>query len=118
MGTALSAAELAEATKNYMERLESLNEVLSRVEEQTSHLTLEGSEMSNLSRTLTGINTVYELQLKGVSSQISTIEDINLQTRRMAEQIEELNKVYARMIEAMTVNMKMGGASSGAAQGE
>ena len=28
------------------------------------------------------------------------------QTRRMAEQIEELNRVYDRMLQSMTVNMK------------
>ena len=28
------------------------------------------------------------------------------QTRKMAEQIDQLNKIYSRMIEAMTVNMR------------
>ena len=42
---------------------------------------------------------------------MSTIEQIDEQTRRMAQQIEELNGVYARMIKALTVNMQpMGGA--------
>jgi hypothetical protein len=36
---------------------------------------------------------------------VSTIEQIDEQTRKMAGQIEELNKVYARMIQALTVNM-------------
>ena len=45
------------------------------------------------------------MQLKGVSKQIGTIDEINEQTSRMAEQIAELNKIYTRMIEAMTVNM-------------
>lgn len=62
--------------------------------------------MTNLNRTLTGINTVYELQLKSVSQQIGTIDSINEQTRHMAAQIEELNGVYSRMIKALTVNMK------------
>jgi hypothetical protein len=62
--------------------------------------------MENLNRTLTGICKVYELQLKSASSQIGTIDEINDQTRRMAEQIAELNRIYTRMIEAMTVNMK------------
>jgi hypothetical protein len=62
--------------------------------------------MENLNRTLTGICKVYELQLKSASSQIGTIDDINAQTRRMADQIAELNRIYTRMIEAMTVNMK------------
>ena len=62
--------------------------------------------MENLNRTLTGICKIYELQLKSASSQISTIDEINDQTRKMAEQIAELNQIYTRMIEAMTVNMK------------
>jgi hypothetical protein len=61
--------------------------------------------MENLNRTLTGISKVYEMQLKGASQQIGTIDQINDQTRKMAQQIEQLNKIYARMIEAMTVNM-------------
>ena len=46
------------------------------------------------------------MQLKGASQQIGTIDQINEQSRKMAQQIEQLNKIYARMIEAMTVNMR------------
>ena len=46
------------------------------------------------------------MQLKGASAQIGTIDEINEQSRKMASQIEQLNKIYARMIEAMTVNMR------------
>ena len=46
------------------------------------------------------------MQLKGASQQIGTIDQINDQSRKMAQQIEQLNQIYARMIEAMTVNMK------------
>ena len=67
--------------------------------------------MENLNRTLSGINRIYELQLKGVSSQVGTIDQINEQTRRLAAQIEELNGVYGRMIKALTVNMKNAGAA-------
>ena len=45
--------------------------------------------------------------LKGASQQIGTIDQINEQTRKMAQQIEQLNSIYARMIEAMTVNMRV-----------
>ena len=69
--------------------------------------------MENLNRTLTGISKVYEMQLKGASQQIGTIDQINDQTRKMAQQIEQLNQIYARMIEAMTVNMHV--AAPGAA---
>ena len=40
-----------------------------------------------------------------ISKQVGTIEQIDEQTRRMAQQIEELNNVYARMIGALTINM-------------
>ena len=63
--------------------------------------------MENLNRTLIGISKVYEMQLKSASAQMGTIDQINEQSRKMAEQIAELNRIYARMIEAMTVNMKM-----------
>ena len=99
--------ELEEATANYVDELKRLTEMLSKVAEQSERLARDSEEMENLNRTLTGICKVYELQLKSASSQIGTIDDINAQTRRMAEQIAELNQIYTRMIEAMTVNMKV-----------
>lgn len=98
--------ELEEATANYVDELKRLTEMLSKVTEQSERLARDSEEMENLNRTLTGICKVYELQLKSASSQIGTIDDINAQTHRMAEQIVELNGIYARMIEAMTVNMR------------
>ena len=98
--------EMAEATSNYVEELKNLTEMLSKVSDQSLRLTRDSEEMENLNRTLTGICKVYEMQLKGASKQIGTIDQINDQSRKMAEQIEQLNKIYARMIEAMTVNMR------------
>lgn len=98
--------ELEEATTNYVDELKRLTEMLTRVSAQSERLTRDSEEMENLNRTLTGICKVYEMQLKGASAQIGTIDEINEQTRRMASQIAELNKIYTRMIEAMTVNMK------------
>lgn len=46
------------------------------------------------------------MQLKSISTQVGTIDQINEQTRKMARQIEELNGIYNRMIQALTVNMK------------
>ena len=65
------------------------------------------AELENLNRTLTSISRVYEMQLKSASTQIGTIDSINEQTRHMATQIAELNRIYARMIEAMSVQNKM-----------
>ena len=97
--------EMEEATTNYVAELNRLTEMLAKVSEQSMRLTRDSEEMENLNRTLTGICKVYEMQLKGASAQIGTIDQINEQSRRMAEQIGELNKIYARMIEAMTANM-------------
>ncbi len=98
--------EMAEATTNYVEELNRLTEMLGKVSEQSARLTRDSEEMENLNRTLTGICKVYEMQLKGASQQIGTIDQINEQSRKMAQQIEQLNKIYARMIEAMTINMR------------
>lgn len=99
--------ELEEATTHYVDELKRLTEMLSRVSEQSERLSHDSEEMENLNRTLTGICKVYELQLKSASSQIGTIDDINEQTRKMAAQIADLNKIYARMIEAMTAKMNV-----------
>lgn len=99
--------ELEEATTNYISELKRLTEMLSRVSEQSEKLSHDSEEMENLNRTLTGICKVYELQLKSASSQIGTIDEINEQTRKMAAQIADLNKIYARMIEAMTAKMNV-----------
>lgn len=99
------ASQLADAQTGYLEELKRLTETLQKVSEQSVRLTRDSEEMENLNRTLTGIATVYELQLRNISKQVSTIEQIDEQTRRMAQQIEELNNVYGRMIKALTVNM-------------
>ena len=109
--------EMEEATTNYVEELKKLTETLAKVSEQSERLTRDSEEMENLNRTLTGICKVYEMQLKGASSQIGTIDEINEQSRRMASQIEQLNKIYARMIEAMTVNMRATAANGNNAEG-
>ena len=74
--------------QNYAQELKSLTEVLVRVKEQAARMSTDSEEMENLNRTLTGIATVYELQLRNISKQVSTIEQIDEQTRRMAQQIE------------------------------
>lgn len=101
------AVQLADAQASYLEQLKNLTETLQKVSEQSVRLTRDSEEMENLNRTLTGICKVYEMQLKGASQQICTIDQINEQSRHMAQQIEQLNSIYARMIEAMTVNMNL-----------
>lgn len=105
--TASANAELETATNGYVDELKRLTETLAKVSDQSQKLTTDSEEMENLNRTLTGICKVYEMQLKSASSQIGTIDEINEQTRKMASQIAELNKIYARMIEAMTQKMNV-----------
>ena len=101
--SAESTREMEEATNNYVEELKRLTTMLSAVADQSQRLTRDSEEMENLNRTLTGISRVYEMQLKSASAQMGTIDEINEQSKRMAEQIAELNKIYARMIEAVKV---------------
>lgn len=101
------AMQLADAQANYLDELKRLTETLQKMSDQSVRLTRDSEEMENLNRTLTGICKIYEMQLKGASQQIGTIDQINEQSKRMAEQIEQLNGIYARMIEAMTVNMNL-----------
>ncbi|MBQ0073445.1 MAG: gliding motility protein GldL [Prevotella sp.] len=100
-----TAEAMEEATSVYVTRLNELNETFEKVAALSARLATDSEEMENLNRTLTGISRVYEMQLKSASQQITTQDEINEQTRKMAQQIQELNAIYARMIEAMTVNM-------------
>lgn len=98
--------EMVQAQSDYVAELKRLVETLGKVNEQSSRLATDSLEMENLNRTLTGISRVYEMQLKSASQQIVTIDQINEQSKQMARYIEQLNKIYARMIQAMTVNMR------------
>lgn len=98
--------EMVQAQSDYVDELKRLVETLGKVNEQSSRLATDSLEMENLNRTLTGISRVYEMQLKSASQQISTIDQINEQSKKMAQQIEQLNQIYSRMIEAMTLNMQ------------
>ncbi|MBR6286607.1 MAG: gliding motility protein GldL [Bacteroidaceae bacterium] len=106
----VASPEMTEATQRYLDQIEQLTDVLGKVAEQSSRLTRDSEEMTNLNRTLTGITSVYELHLRAVSGQLGSIDEINEQIKKLARQIDELNKVYARMLNAMTVNMPQGGA--------
>lgn len=83
-------------------------------------------QMTELHRNIGGLNTIYELQLRSVSSQIDSIDRVNRgikdirdmyeksatqsaryceETERMARYMQQLNSVYEKMITAMTINM-------------
>ena len=96
-------------------------------------------QMQALNRNITGLNTIYEIQLKSISSQLDAIDRVNQgiksirdayersaaqsasyceEAEKMARYMQQLNQVYERMITAMTVNMynPMMGASSAPVQ--
>ncbi|MDE6514178.1 MAG: gliding motility protein GldL [Muribaculaceae bacterium] len=91
-------------------------------------------EMTSLSRHVAGLNTIYEIQLKSVSSQLDSIDRVNNgikdirdmyersadtsrqyceETERMARYMQQLNAIYAQMIQAMTQNLPGGAQNSG-----
>ena len=101
--------EMQEATQAYVDQLNELTDILKKVAEQSARLTRDSEEMENMNRTLTGINRFYEMQLRSVSAQSASVDEVNEQTKRLASQLEELNQVYARMVEALKVNMTVKG---------
>lgn len=96
-------------------------------------------QMQDLNRNISGLNTIYEIQLKSVSSQLDAIDRVNRgikdisdmytrssqtsakyceETEKMALYMQQLNSVYAKMIQAMSINMynPMAAAAAAAAQ--
>lgn len=144
-------AELTEATQKYLEQLSGMSENMERFSHVTNSLTNVSDTLLNsyksitdnsdginqnsrgyvqqmemLNRNISGLNTIYEIQLKSISSQIESIEHINgglnriremydgsvtdssvfrNETEKMTRQLAELNQVYSRLLQAMTVNM-------------
>ncbi len=144
-------AEMTNATQQYLDQLSGMSENMQRFSSVTNSLTevsdvLLGSyksitdnsdgisqsskgyvhQMEALNRNISGLNTIYEIQLKSVSSQIDAIERINSglmrikdlyegsivdssvfrsETEKMAQQLHALNGVYNRLLNAMTMNM-------------
>ena len=100
---AVLSPEMEAATEDYIAKLRTLNETLSKVDEQSARLTHDSQEMENLNRTLIGINKVYDLHFASISRQVTTIEEINNQTQQLAAKIEEVNRIYTRMMQTLNV---------------
>lgn len=144
-------AELTSATQKYLDQMASiaaemehlrattaaLNEVSDvlldsyrAITENSENITRSSTgyveQMQDLNRNITGLNTIYEIQLKSVSSQLDSIDRVNRgikdirdmyeksssqsaryveETERMANYMHQLNAVYEKMLTAMTVNM-------------
>lgn len=152
------AGNVADATHEYMEKIQGISEQMARLNETTEALNevsrtllqsyqaiTQNSEnisdnsqgyvaqMENLNRNIAGLNTIYEIQLKSISSQLESIDRVNRglkdirdmyeksanessryceETEKMARYMKQLNSVYEKMITAMTINMQnpmMGG---------
>jgi gliding motility-associated protein GldL len=129
--------QLAEATQKYLEQLSGIAKDMENFSAITHSLSNVSDginrssqgyvqQMEMLNRNISGLNTIYEVQLRSISSQISAIEHINAglnrikelydgsivdssvfrsETEKMAQQLAQLNQVYSRLLQAMTVNM-------------
>lgn len=114
---------LAQASETLLESFRAITENSAAISE-SSHGYV--TQMQNLDRNIAGLNTIYEVQLRGVSSQVDAIDRVNRgikdmrdmyeksaaqsvryceETERMARYMQQLNSIYERMVEAMTVNM-------------
>lgn len=84
------------------------------------------SQMESLNRNISGLNTIYEIQLKSISTQLDSIDRVNRglkdirdmyeksaaesasycdEAEKMARYMKQLNSVYEKMVKAMTMNM-------------
>ncbi len=120
------STEVALATEKYVRQLNEISDIMAKLQQSMS--TLEGNngyaeQMTALNRNVQGLNTIYEIQLKSISSQLGTIEQVNQglnnirslyesgqndsfrirqETDQLARNLQQLNEVYARMLQAMT----------------
>lgn len=122
------ADQVTEATRKYVEQLNAISEGLAKLQESMASLSSNNGyaeQMAALNKNVQGLNTIYEIQLKSVSSQLGTIEQVNQglnnirslyengqndsfrirqETDQLARNLQQLNEVYARMLQAMTVS--------------
>lgn len=156
-------AELTAATQDYLEGLSGIASQMAELKKTTaelneaSHILLDSyrtisdnsenisenstgyvESMADLNRNIGGLNTIYEIQLKSISSQLESIDRVNRglkdirdmyeksarqssryceETEKMARYMKQLNSVYEKMITAMSIGMynpMMGAAAAGA----
>lgn len=129
------AGELSNLRAN-VEALNRLSTVLlesySAITENSENITASSKgyvqQMEALNRNVSGLNTIYEIQLRSVSSQLDSIDRVNHgikeicnmyettvaksqafseQSEKMAENMRKLNEVYEKMLTAMTVNNRI-----------
>lgn len=144
-------AELTTATQDYLQKIAGIADQMTRLQETTAELNNVSSilldsykaitensasisessngyveSMADLNRNISGLNTIYEIQLKSISSQLESIDRVNRglkdirdmyeksarqssryceETERMTRYMTQLNSVYEKMVTAMTINM-------------
>lgn len=144
-------AELTTATHDYLTQMQGIAQQMTTLRDTTEQLnnvstTLLNSysaitqnseniqkssggyveQMEALNRNVSGLNTIYEIQLKSIASQLDSIDRVNRglkdirdmyeksanessryceETEKMARYMKQLNSVYEKMITAMTINM-------------
>ncbi len=81
----VNTEDVNDATQKYVEQLKSISE-----------------QMTALNRSVQGLDAIYEVQLKSVSSQLGSVEQVSQQTQQLVQNLQQLNEVYGRMIKAMT----------------
>lgn len=108
--------------------LQSYRAITENSESITQSSTGYVEQMQNLNRNISGLNTIYEIQLKSVSSQLDAIDRVNKgikdisnmyettaaastryceESEKMASYMAQLNQVYAKMLLAMTNNQQI-----------
>ncbi|MDE7396982.1 MAG: gliding motility protein GldL [Muribaculum sp.] len=122
--------QLRQTTQSLNHVSEVLLESYRAITENSENITRSSSgyveEMQTLNRNVAGLNTIYEIQLKSVSSQLDAIDSVNrgmkeirdmyerssamsqryvAETEKMSQYMQQLNQVYANMLQAMTSNM-------------
>lgn len=109
--------------------LQSYKAITDNSENITANSTGYVDQMQALNRNIKGLNTIYEIQLKSVSSQLDAIDRVNRgikeisdmyintagntaryseEAEKLAENMKRLNEVYEKMLTAMTINMAPG----------
>ncbi len=144
-------AELTDATQQYLARMAAISDQMEQLRATTEALnsvsaTLLGSyqaitdnseritgnatgyadQLESLNRNISGLNAIYEIQLKSISSQLESIDRVNRglkdirdmyeksaresssycdETEKLAHNMKQLNGVYERMVKAMTTSI-------------
>ena len=81
--------------RQYAERLQQA--------QQLSKKLPDTEETAEMCKTLNAIEEIYKRQLEKASSQLVIIDGIDQQLKILVSTLEELNKVYQRMVEAVKV---------------